>query len=187
MIAVASFEGSPLIWAEDTPQRRIVGLSFVPRLLSDRNQMVSDFPSRVGFPVFIYNAIRWLAGTPQGEMDPDASGFVRRVASSAPIVVEGPDKRSVRLESNGHEAAFAPAKAGFYTVKSVDGAKLAEFASSVADLRETAVSPLPQAIPPGTRPASDHFYDADVYVLLALLAVGLLLIEWFSFHRRLTI
>jgi hypothetical protein len=58
---------------------------------------------------------------------------------------------------------------------------------SVAAAGETALAPLsPKELPPPVGPAM-RLRDQELWVWLALVALALLGLEWFTYHRRITV
>jgi hypothetical protein len=173
--ALVGAGATPLVFAMAEDRRRIVGLNF--------ELETSNLPLRVGFPVLIYDAIDWLLQGGAGEADPFA------VPASGPVVVSAPGGRSYRVEPSLGRARVVPSDPGFYEVATTDGRKLATFAVSVSDRGETAIAP--RAAGAATRRAvamaAGRLRDQEVSRWLLVLVLALLLVEWITYHRRITV
>lgn len=164
--ALAGSPETPLLYSLADDERRIVALGFAPES--------SNLPLRVSFPIFLYNAIDWLAG--QGR-DDDEWTF------PSGVEVATPSGRRLQVAAFEGRARVVPEAPGFYDI-SVNGSPVRELAASVADAGESAIAPLSQA--PSTATAG-RFRDRDPSRGFLLLALALLIIEWSTFHRRRTV
>lgn len=170
--AIASAEESALIVVQDRPARRVV-LAFDLR--------ASDLPFQVGFPVFMRNVVAWLAG-----LHAPLRATVGTVAVPWPdaevTLADGAAVPSRRvLDSTVFDA---PAPAVFLAgrggdrvplVVNADAANLARVNASAFD----GPSPEEWSDPPsGTR----EWWPRMLAIAFALAAV-----EWFTYHRRVTV
>ncbi len=170
--------GTPLLMALERPgQARIVVTAF--RVDS------STFPLRVGFPLFVSNAVHWLAGRDPGENTPLTAGRVflpaegERLASEPWNPSEPEDKASLggtprRLIRNG-----------FYEVHPAEpGTPSRWIAVNTADRDE---SDLRQAqANRNTLILRQANFSLQPWQWLALGTLILILIEWALHHRRIT-
>jgi hypothetical protein len=177
---VAGSDEEPLILASQTPVRFAV-LTFA---LED-----SNLPFQSSFPVFLSNAVSWLSGT---EVVASSLGTVAvSVRSGVVTDIEGQD---VPSRTSGARTSFSPGAPGLYSVKGSEGELMvsanllspritAVNASSLADLAGR------EGSEPG-RPGSGSTTTrgrGELWIGLVLFALALLLLEWWTYHRRLTV
>lgn len=164
------------------------GLRFV-QLSFDLLQ--SDFPLRVGFPVFITNCLDWLV--PAG-----AKGSGESIRTGQPMYVDVPPDVSevnVRLP-NGQQKTVKVTQtpivfddtelAGIYRVhgKGVDK----EFTCNMASSAESDIMPRDVLSVGGEKFKSSTNAvrtNMELYGFLVFIALGLLAFEWYAYHRRL--
>ena len=174
---VAGSDEEPLILASDTPVRLAV-LTFA---LED-----SNLPFQSSFPVFLSNAVSWLSGT---EVVASSLGTVAvDVGSGVVTDIEGQD---VPSRSSGGRTSFSPASPGLYSVKGSEGQLMVS--ANLLSPRITAVNASSFAGLEGTEPGRNRAESTgsrgrgELWVGLVLFALALLLLEWWTYHRRLTI
>ncbi len=188
--SLAEADSGPLIAAGEHNGLRVVSVSFN---LSD-----SDWPLRVSFPIFLTNSVRWLtAAGGLGSNNPETpTGGVASVT-----VPPGQSSVSITRPDGSKTAVNAPDTGG---VVLVDDTRLAgvyhahagsadyPFAINLdsADESRLAAQKPPQLTHPGTPmvaavhlPLSRRAKD-DLWPTLAAVALVLLLVEWFVFHKR---
>jgi len=189
-IVARSFKGPLLI------QGRRAGVKFVALGFDVRE---SDFPLRIAWPLFLLNTINEFVEEDVGYISSFRTGTVWSIpASSASesATLELPDgsKRSVPIKDG--RAVFLGQEAGFYKISTgtpQPGAAedVTMFAANLADPEESAIAPHPKLEVDG-RAAGDVGElkigvrrEMWVYLLLAVLLVTML--EWLTFHRRVTV
>ncbi len=148
----------------------------------------SDFPLRVAFPVFISNAVTYLAG----RADADVSR-VLRPGDTVPVASGGSvtDADGKRTTVSG--GAFAGTdRVGIYTVTPTGGAKR-RFAISLLSAGETLTTPDPSPQitvtdaaqgDGGTDPAKPRKTPREGWAYFAAPLLLLLAFEWWLFHHR---
>jgi len=163
-VAIAHADDAPMIVAWERPEVRALALGW--------NLLDSDLPLRVGFPVLLSNATRWLAEVGRRQeiriVRPGETLSVSTPPGASEAEVTLADGQRRKLEVIGGQITFAGAgRVGEYRMSCGDqqwrwavGAHRVE--SGVSELR-----------------AERHFWP--YLVLLALLA---LVAEWHLFHRR---
>jgi len=175
-------EGGTIAAAGESECRRFVVLGW--------DLLESDFPLRVGFPIFITNCIEWLGGT-NGE----AANLAVRTGEIVPIDTQGqrevtvkdPSGESAKLSGTGASVYFdGTDRAGVYKVKV--GRKEREFACNLLAPDESDTTPrgkieLGERRVAGTTGGIRTNREFWRVILLALLA--LVTFEWYAFHRRL--
>lgn len=167
----------------------------------DRQRMVvlgfdlyqTNWPLLPSFPIFVANALRWLAGPSGGQVPMiaragDTFALPAGQAAAGQVLLVAPDGRTVRLSAEpGRGQAVAPLdQLGFYTVEGVSAAAQAIgvnlLSPAESDIRPRASIDLgPQA-----RIAASGSVQAPrrYWTYLVALAVGLLFIEWTIYVRR---
>ena len=166
--------GEPLILAARDGRR----LALVDFALED-----SNFPLQASFPAFLSNAIDWLTREPRA--------LATRVGQ-----VSVPAERARVLDLDGREVATravpaatvfdAPAP-GLYTA--LAGDERIRIAVNLFDPHVTGVnaSRFAQGAAPIAAATRKPPLSIDPWVLLLLLATLLLAVEWWTYHRRLTV
>ncbi len=180
----------PLVVTGERGAQRFVALAF--------GAADSDLPLRVAFPLFIHDAVGWLAGRDHAAATPDA---VR--AGDSIVLAPGetlwtrpqrtfqPVDNIPAAEKISGPGVFQPRRNGFYLRTDRDGSTR----WVAVNTGERAMSAL-NAFPGGTAPATpvatlEPGYWKTVppwppWVYLALAAFALCALEWWSFHRRRT-
>ena len=143
----------------------------------------SNFPQQASFPGFLSNAIDWLTREPRA--------LAERVGQ-----VSVPMPQAHVLDLDGREVATRPApgatlfdaaQPGLYTA--VAGDERVRITVNLLDPRITAINSgrfaqgaAPAIASPGAVPAA-----TDPWILLLVLAALLLAVEWWTYHRRITV
>lgn len=145
------------------------------------------FPLDASYPIFVMNAVRWLARAEQaGAVHTGAS--VQLDAPSAPgrLVVERPDgsRRTVTAPHGGRVTFADTVLAGFYRVTG-PGSYRRVFAANLADAAESDIAPREVGpAPKGPLPGRPVVVTRPLWPLVLAGAVALLLLEWWLYHRR---
>ena len=169
----------PLIMVSEQPER-MVRVSFA---LED-----SNFPLHPGFPIFLANSLGWL-------MDEQVA------LARAPGRVEVPLPMATVTDLEGSEivawplsdrTVFLAERPGLYTVVAEGGRRL-RVAVNLASVERSPVNDSGLASGETTAAASVVLAGAEagpteeLWISLLLLALLLVVAEWFTYHRRLTI
>jgi Aerotolerance regulator N-terminal len=174
---VAGSDEEPLILVSETPSRFAV-LTFA---LED-----SNLPFQSSFPVFLSNAVSWLSGT---EVVASSLGTVAvSVRSGVVRDIEGKD---VPSRTSGARTSFSPEAPGLYSVKGSEGELMVS--ANLLSPRITAVNASSFQGFAGSEPGRLEARSTatrgrgELWVGLVLFALALLLLEWWTYHRRLTV
>ncbi|MCX8090005.1 MAG: VWA domain-containing protein [Verrucomicrobiae bacterium] len=173
-----------LILAGERGRQRIVWVGFDP--------LESNWPLRVSFPIFIANAVEWLnpANARLAQL------FVRagdpfRLPLTEPLPtaeVKLPDgsTRTLKLDTNATELVFGEtARRGVYQVRL--GTNSIPFCANLLDPAESNILPRDElkfgesASVPATTVQRTNY---ELWRTLAALGLGLLLLEWWWYHKR---
>jgi hypothetical protein len=151
----------------------------------------SDLPLRVAFPLLAGNLIQWLAGEPADAQTALRAGEVRHTSGS--MTLSGPFTESVPAEPalGVSVRSWQPIRNGFYNVEDDAGKNLV--AVNTFDAAESDLSGNSNGSPaaPLERNTTGRGWWTVLAALppwrsLVLVAVALLLVEWWLVHRRRT-
>lgn len=183
-IALIETTAGPLALAGEHGSTRLVRLGW------DLHQ--SDFPLRAGFPIFIGNCIDWLSGQRRrAQVVNVRTGQVVPVPVPADvdtITLRTPDGRTEKLGVSGSVLTLDRlTRAGLYRVQA-KGLDL-PFAANLLDAAESNLTPRDLALEGGAhgplRAQSGPVQtEREWWRLLLLLALCVLAVEWWVFHRR---
>ncbi|QDG54124.1 VWA domain-containing protein [Persicimonas caeni] len=180
---VAASFGKPLIVTRKRDNLNLIGVAF-----DIRN---SDMPLRVAFPVFMINVVDYFT------LDDDS--YIPNYTTGdtwAVDVAKGADKATVTTPTgeqtevpvyNGR-AVFNGDQTGFYTVATADETKT--IAANLSNLRESRIAPgdLELGKAKVDQDADSLIFERNELWIWAILAlVLLLLIEWATYNRRVTV
>lgn len=166
---------------------RFVALGFDPR--------DSDLVLRIAWPLFVLNAINAFVEEDTGYVSSYRTGEVWRIGvpgslGSVNLLEPGGSKHTVPVSEG--RAVFRGEQAGFYKLSGgTDDAPLGEFAANLSDLEESRIAPQPELLLGGKKAprvsvaAASLTSDVWIYLLLAVIAVSV--IEWITYHRRVTV
>ena len=202
-MVMRAIEG-PLMATKRTDSQRLLAIGF--------SLVESDLIFRVGLPVLFINAIDWLMDEQSEPMRGFATGTSFHVAVPSGISsvdVTLPDKSVLRgLPVYDNAVTIYGAQAGFYeVVPNVDVARSLEFAANFVnpdesnlarpvaeihgrDYLKTTLDEIPEEADEtwlvrllSGLPASSQY----LWVLALLIALGLISVEWLTYHRRWTV
>jgi len=152
----------------------------------------STLPYRVGFPVMVSNLVRIaMEAGGLGEAAAVRTGVLPRVPlePDRPYTVRGPhgQTQSARTSASGELAGISARRAGYYTIADAAGT-VARVGAGLLSPSETTLQATEQILfdenlsvaAATTSPAADR----RLWPLLAWLAFGVLLGEWWLFHHR---
>lgn len=183
---VGASEQGPFFVVGTRAGQRFAALGFDPRN--------SDFVLRVAWPVFLLNAVntfaqedvRYLSSFRTGEVwhipaPADAEFATLRTPSGAELTV--PVK-------NGFATTFGE-HAGFYELLDERRTVVHTFAANLSNLQESRIEPRVElALGAHQATAIEGFSKGarrEIWTLLLLAVLGISLLEWFSYHRRVTV
>jgi Ca-activated chloride channel homolog len=171
-------EGSdgPLIVASDKPEKRQIYVAFEP--------LESDFPLQVGFPIFVANALDYLAGGGSTQSMSVKPGQPFSMPWTKEAILDGPSGKH-ELAPTGSTLVVREAKRiGKHTLKLGDTTKQVYVA--LKSERESDIEPV-KTLPLGggeVKATQTPLRFADFWRPLALLALLVLAGEWWLFARR---
>lgn len=152
----------------------------------------SDLPLRIAWPLLLLHAIEGFTEGPLGLASGIATGRVERIrvdTARARVSLTTPDGRETFVPVVEGHAVVRADHAGFYTLRTEHGQTT--FAASLSSPRETKITPerphhaarARWKLPTRGAPVRGR----APWALLVLAGALLLMIEWFTFHRRWTV
>ena len=185
---VGASELGPLLVSGHRGQQRFVALSFDPR--------VSDFVLRVGWPLFLINTIRYFEEQDTAVVSSLRTGelwHLRVPWSTDRVQLVGPKGQSTTATVQDGRVTFSGERAGFYKIELPKGvpAQSQLLAANLASPEESSILPARELIlrnrksqPLGELNAGGR---RELWVYLLAAAIALSVLEWFTYHRRLTV
>ncbi|MCZ6603402.1 MAG: VWA domain-containing protein [Planctomycetota bacterium] len=184
-VLVESQEG-PLILSYESQGVRLICLAFDVRQ--------TNWPLRVSFPIFLSNALRWLAGRDRSELSRQAlTGGVLPISAGpeVSVTVETPSGRDLRVESSGTTQRFfnRTEEVGLYTIHYPED-RVEQYAVNLLSSAESDLEPAKKIT------VSDQEVEAtigeirtnrEIWWPLILTAFLVLLLEWYIYNRRVQI
>lgn len=179
---LAETGAGPLIVAGQNGSSRVVWVGFSPP--------DSNFGLSVSFPIFLTNALQWLAqsSASAGSSHP---GQPLVLPHGGDWTITRPDHTTVPLSCPAGESPCSYAGSditGVYTA--IAGAERATYAVDLASDQLSDITPNPQSNAPfanaSATQASKHApSNRDIWPWVAAVALALLTVEWLAYHRRL--
>lgn len=168
-----SAHGTPLVYVSDTAARRFVVLAFGPG--------ESNLASAPGFPVLMGNAIEWLA-RPDARPS-QAAGLASFSETTARVT--GPEGRSVPLLRVPGAALADLRTPGLYVAEG-PGSR-STFAVNITDPQVSNTSRTTLASSDRARPVLAGTSGQPWWLYAAAAAFVLILVEWWTWQRRVTV
>lgn len=182
--AVAASNQGPLIVVGQRAGGRFVAVTFDLR--------VSDLPLRVSWPVLVINTIDWIHGEDPAYLSSFKTGESWRVPVPAGVdraEIEGPDGKRWSAPVIEGRAVLRGMRAGFYRVRAGNDAQIV--AGNLTDPEESRVAPRPFTELNGTRAtapiAGRVGVRRELWLYLLAGALAIVVLEWLSYHRRVTV
>ena len=176
---IVSAAADTIISAGDANGRRVVLVSFDPAK--------SDLPLKVEFPILLINSINWLAGREGAEADSTVKvGQPFAIQAGGPTVnVTMPDGETREVAAHDSTAIFADTfRAGVYQVGG--GQPFAASLTSEAESDTTPRETLKTRAGEISGVAETFYSEREWWRWIALLALAVLAVEWWAYHRRIT-
>lgn len=187
-----------IIAAKRDGRRKIVAFGF--SLPSSGRDSATDLPMRVAFPMLLVNTLDWFAGDQADLLTTYPTGSRERipldgVVGATEAEVKGPDGTLTRTPVLDGLATFYGQKVGYYDVaaKAPDGRTIAQIslAANLASATESDIAPSSSLTLGGRKlEAPEKFsitHSQKLWIYLLLFATGLIVLEWITYHRRITV
>ncbi len=177
----------PILVSGARDGHRFLALGFDPR--------DSDLVLRIAWPLFVLNSINAFIEEDTGYVSSFRTGDVWHIAvpgslSTVSLVEPGGVKHAVPV-SDGR-AVFRGEVAGFYKLSGgADDAPLGEFAANLSDLDESRIQPKKELVLAGKKATAVAIAKVslrrEIWIYLLLAVIGISLVEWITYHRRVTV
>ncbi len=184
--AVASDDRGPLIVTGTRQDQPFVAFTFDVRQ--------SDLPLRVAWPLLLLNTIDHFVQERDGFVSSYETGETWHVP------VGGGARVATIVDPRGHErevpvvdgrAVYAGVRAGMYTLRAGDEGNEDRFAANLGPGSESVIDPPDEVVLAGVTAGEPSRGEAgvrqEIWIWLVLLALGILLVEWLTYHRRMTV
>jgi hypothetical protein len=188
----ASKFGRPLITSLQTPLVLVRDEPF-RQVLFGFDLHESDLPLRIAFPILVQNLSEWILppSVPSHSFHPDEPVTIVPEAGATSVTVVRPDG-SRRTLAGGSVATFGDTDlTGLYTVEQVAAGKVDRswftvnlFSEQISQLKPAERLTLPP-LSSTTAAHSVHRGQLEIWPWIALVALGVVVVEWLAFHRGL--
>jgi hypothetical protein len=184
---IGASEHGPILVGGARQGHRFVALGFDPR--------DSDLVLRIAWPLFVLNTINTFIEEDTGYVSSYRTGDVWRIpvpASLATVNLLEPGGAKHAVPVSDGRAVFRGEVAGFYKLSGgADDAPLGEFAANLSDLDESRIAPQKELTFGGKKasavPASAVSLRSEIWIYLLLAVIAVSLLEWITYHRRVTV
>jgi hypothetical protein len=196
--AIAYSVRDAVIAAKRDGKRKILAIGF--SLPATGRESATDLPMRVAFPMLLVNALDWFAGDQADLLTTYATGRRERVpldgvVGATEADVRGPDGAVTRTPVIDGLATFYASRVGYYELaaKAPGGGVLAkvDLAANLASAEESDIAPSAVLTLGGRRLTAPEAFavtrSQKLWIYLVVLVAGLLLVEWITYHRRITV
>jgi len=182
-------KGHPLLFVGESGGRRLVVQSF--------SLQHSDLPLQVAFPLLIANLIQWLApehlySIPSQSVPGSAVAIILPLSITNPgagqvVTVTRPDGQKIEQQAREGRVIYSDtSQIGVYTVET-NGSPAQKFAVNLFSGQESEIKPssLVTAAPVESQGINGSAQNnrQEWWRIFAFLALALLVLEWFVFHR----
>jgi hypothetical protein len=196
--AVAYSVRDPIIAAKREGRRKILAFGF--SLPAGGRESATDLPMRVAFPMLLVNTLDWFAGDQADLLTTYATGHRERVpldgvVGATEADVRGPDAQVTHTPVLDGLATFYGSTVGYYdlTAKDARGNPMAQIqlAANLASPAESDIAPSGALVLGGKKlTAPEAFaitHSQKLWIYLLLLVGALIVAEWVTYHRRVTV
>ncbi|MBX3250540.1 MAG: VWA domain-containing protein [Myxococcales bacterium] len=175
----------PLLVAGSRQNQPFVALTFDVR--------ESDLALRIAWPLLLLNAIDLFVQERAGYVSSYATGDTWRVpvpGDLASVTIVDPDGEAREVPVDDGRAVYAGRRAGFYELR-LEGGASELFAANLGAGEESLIAPA-EALTVGTIEAGaptrgEVGVRREIWLYLVLFALLVLAVEWWTYHRRLTV
>jgi hypothetical protein len=196
--AVAYSVRDALVAAKRDGRRKILAVGF--SLPAPGRQAGTDLPMRVAFPMMLVNTLDWFAGDQADLLTTYPTGRRERipldgVVGATEAVVKGPDGRETRTPVIDGLATFYGSQVGYYDVAAQDGTGKVmaqiNLAANLASVDESDIAPSVELTLGGKKLQAPEAFEITrsqkLWWYFVLLAMALIVTEWITYHRRITV
>jgi hypothetical protein len=187
LVAVAA-QGRPLVFTREDAQtqRRFAVISF--------DLKGSLFPLNYAFPLLVVNVLNWFYQAEEGLLKPNRAGvelsLALEVPADGPLIVDGPVGTAVRARRVADRVHLSAPLTGIYEIGAEGDPGRVPVAVNLMSAEESRIAPRGEypawEAPPPWNP-SEHFWLDHLWRACLVVALGILAIEWLTYHRRVTV
>jgi len=187
-----------LMVAKREGRRKVVAVGF--SLPAPGRQAGTDLPMRVAFPMLLVNTLDWFAGDTADLLTTYPTGQRERIpldgiVGASEAVIKGPDGRETRTPVIDGLATFYASQVGYYDVAAKDdsGKVMAQIAlaANLASVDESDIAPSVELTLGGKKLQAPQAFEITrskkLWWYFVLLAMALIVTEWITYHRRITV
>jgi hypothetical protein len=187
-----------LIATKHEGKRKILAFGF--SLPAAGRESATDLPMRVAFPMLLVNTLDWFAGDQADLLTTYPTGQRVRipldgVVGATQAEVKGPDGSLTTTPVIDGLATFYGAKVGYYNVgaKGADGKVIAQInlAANLASPSESDIAPSTSLTLGGKKLQAPEAFELTrsqkLWWYFVFIAIGLIVTEWITYHRRITV
>jgi len=195
---VAYFVRESIIAAKREGRRKILAFGF--SLPATGRESATDLPMRVAFPMLLVNTLDWFAGDQTDLLTTYPTGTRERVpldgvVGATEAEVTGPDGSITRTPVIEGLATFYGSRVGYYDLaaKGLNGKTIAQIqlAANLASPGESDIAPSSELTLGGRKlEAPEAFaitHSRKIWIYLIFFAMALIVMEWITYHRRITV
>jgi hypothetical protein len=172
----------------------VVAFDLVTFTPDGKREVNTDWPIRRSFPVFVMNAVKYLGGVRSSlaapSTKPGQPAILRTTIPVERVQVQSPrgDQFQIPREASGTYIFGRTDELGVYDVREGSGQKVGQqFAVNLFDTRESDLMPRPtidigheEVKATQGKQAARH----ELWKWLLLVAIGVLIFEWYVYNRR---
>ena len=189
--ALARSAGSPVIVAKKQGRRKMVGFGF--------GLAGTDLVVRVAFPLLLVNTLDWFSGDNSDLITTYATGRIFRVPMDGTfqadqIDVQTPDGRKTKAPLVEGHATFYGRNIGIHRLSASQGDQVVasvDLAANLSNPQESQIAPSSQLTLSGFAVAPPESFEFSprqtLWWYMAVIVLALLMIEWLTYHRRITV
>jgi hypothetical protein len=189
-VVLAASLRDPVLIARDTGRYKRVAFGFNPKR--------SDLPLRVAFPLLVINTLNWFSGESEGLITTYRAGDTWQVPLG-PVDDGNPRRDFVEVKNPLSELFKAPVSGSYAVLNGrhvgvyqiTDGKAKLRIAANLADPLESNIAPAKELILGGRLLAPPAGFSVklrrEIWIYLLLIGLGLILLEWLTYNRRLTV
>jgi hypothetical protein len=187
-----------IVAAKRDGHRKILAFGF--SLPNSNRDSATDLPMRVAFPMLLVNTLDWFAGDQADLLTTYPTGRRERVpldgvVGATEAEVRGPDGTLTHTPVLDGLATFYGSHVGYYDLeaKAGNGQEMAriELAANLASPTESDIAPSTQLTLGGKKLEAPESFaitrSQKLWIYIVLLALGLIVTEWITYHRRITV
>jgi len=189
---------SSIIATKRDGRRKILAFGF--SLPANGRESATDLPMRVAFPMLLVNTLDWFAGDQTDLLTTYPTGQRERipldgVVGATEAEVKGPDGALTKTPILDGLATFYGSRVGYYDVAAKDAkgnviAKI-ELAANLASPSESDIAPSTELSLGGKKLQAPEAFaitrSRKMWTYLILFVLALIVMEWVTYHRRITV